>query len=156
MNNPISRPGFARLITTAAALFAAAVPALPAAAAIKEHRIALHVDQNDPAVMNLALNNIANLSTYYSGIGDDAQIELVAYGPGLNMLREDTSPVKARITSIKQSIPGVIFSACNNTKTSMEKAEGHPIAIVPEAHLVPAGVVRLAELQELQWSYIKP
>jgi len=153
MNNPISRPTFARFLTVAATFFAVAAPA---SAAIKVHHISLHVDQNDPAVMHLALNNIANLSTYYSGIGEDAAIELVAYGPGLNMLRADTSPVKARLTSIKQSIPGVVFSACNNTKMAMEKAEGHPITIVPEAHLVPAGVVRLVELQEGHWSYIKP
>jgi intracellular sulfur oxidation DsrE/DsrF family protein len=153
MTTPINRSTFARFTTAATAFLLAAAPA---AAAVKEHRIAMQVSQNDVALMNLALNNIANLATYYSGIGEEAQIELVAYGPGLTMFRDDTSPVKARLTSIKQSIPGVVFSACNNTKTSMEKAEGHPIVIVPEAHLVPAGVVRLTELQELHWAYIKP
>jgi hypothetical protein len=82
-------------------------------------------------------------------------IELVAYGPGLNMLRADTSPVKDRLVSVKQSIPDVVFSACNNTLTAMEKAEGHPIAIVPQAGLVPAGVVRLIELQEAGYAYVK-
>lgn len=153
MNSLISRPTFARIITAAAAVFAASAPA---GAAIKTHHIALHVDQNDAAVMGLLLNNVANLSTYYSGIGEEAAVEVVAYGPGLNMLREDTSPVKAHLTSIKQSIPSVVFSACNNTKMAMEKAEGHPITIVPEAHIVPAGVVRLVELQEGGWAYIKP
>jgi uncharacterized protein len=38
----------------------------------------------------------------------------------------------------------------------MERKEGHPIAIVPEARVVPAGVVRLTELQEQGWSYIRP
>ena len=153
MNRLVSRPSFARIITAAAAVFAASAPA---GAAFKTHKIALHVDQNDPAIMGLVLNNVANLSTYYSGIGEEATVEVVAYGPGLNMLREDTTPGKARLTSIKQSIPSVIFSACNNTKMAMEKAEGHPITIVPEAHIVPAGVVRLTELQEQGWVYIKP
>lgn len=153
MNSVISRPSFARFITAAAAVFATSAPAN---AAIKTHHIALHVDRNDPAIMNLTLNNVANLSTYYSGIGEEALVEVVAYGPGLNMLRADTSPVKDRVHSIKQSIPSVIFSACNNTKVAMEKAEGHPITIVADAHLVPAGVVRLTELQELGYAYIKP
>jgi len=153
MNSTISRPSFARFITAAAAVFATTAPA---SAAVKTHHIALHVDQNDPAIMNLVLNNVANLATYYSGIGEEAEVEVVAYGPGLNMLRADTSPVKDRVHSIKESIPTVIFSACNNTKVAMEKAEGHPIAIVPDARLVPAGVVRLADLQELGWAYIKP
>jgi intracellular sulfur oxidation DsrE/DsrF family protein len=156
MDRSISRPGFARfaLLTGTAGLIASA--ATPAAAAMKVHKVGLHVDQNDPAVMNLALNNIANISTYYTGVADEVQIELVAYGPGLHMLRDDTSPVKERLTSIKASIPDVIFSACNNTKVAMEKAEGHTITIVPQARIVPAGVIRLIELQEAGYAYVKP
>ena len=42
--------------------------------------------------------------------------------------------------------PGKIqFSACNNTKQGMEKAEGHAISILPDATIVPSGVVRLME-----------
>jgi intracellular sulfur oxidation DsrE/DsrF family protein len=38
----------------------------------------------------------------------------------------------------------------------MEKKEGHPIAILSEATIVPSGVVRLMELQEQGWSYVRP
>jgi uncharacterized protein len=38
----------------------------------------------------------------------------------------------------------------------MEKAEGHAISIVPEASVVPSGVVHLMELQEGGWSYLRP
>ena len=48
------------------------------------------------------------------------------------------------------------FSACNNTKEGMEKKEGHPITVLSEAVVVPSGVVRLMELQELGWSYVRP
>ena len=124
----------------------------------KPHRIVIQVDQNDPALMNLVLNNVSNLTEYYNSKGEDVQIEVVAYGPGLNMLREDKSPVKDRIKSIKQSsFPSTVnFSACGNTKKGMEKAEGHPVQIIPQASVVPAGVVRLSELQEQGWSYIRP
>jgi intracellular sulfur oxidation DsrE/DsrF family protein len=124
----------------------------------KPHRIVIQVDQNDPALMNLVLNNVSNLTEYYNSKGEDVQIEVVAYGPGLNMLREDKSPVKDRIKSIKQSsFPSTVnFSACGNTKKGMEKAEGHPVQIIPQASVVPAGVVRLSERQEQGWSYIRP
>ena len=52
-------------------------------------------------MMNLVLNNVANVMQYYHGKGEQAQIEVVAYGPGLNMLREDKSPVKERLTQIE-------------------------------------------------------
>jgi uncharacterized protein len=147
---------FARLLAVAAAL-SFAVPAL-AADKVKTHRIAIQVDQNDPALMNLVLNNVSNLVEYYNGAGEQVQIEVVAYGPGLNMLRDDKSPVKDRLKRLKEgSFPSsVAFSACGNTKKGMEKAEGHPVTIVPEATVVPAGVVRLTELQEQGWSYIRP
>lgn len=149
----------------AAALFVAAVAAVGIATtpramaeAGKPHRVLVHVDQNDPAVMNLALNNVRNILDYYRDKHEDVEIELVAYGPGLHMLRADTSPVKDRIKELASvSFPSKLtFSACNVTKTGMERAEGHPIAILPEAGIVPSGVVRIIELQEQGYSYVKP
>jgi len=124
----------------------------------KAHRIAVQVDQSDPAVMNLALNNVTNIMEYYRSQNETVEIEVVAYGPGLNMYREDTSPVKDRLKQIKDiAFPSEVkFSACNNTKEGMEKKEGHPITIVPQASLVPSGVVRISELQESGWSYVRP
>jgi hypothetical protein len=73
------------------------------------------------------------------------------------MLRADTSPVQDRLKHLKEMTAGKIqFSACNNTKQHMEKAEGHAIPIVAEATVVPSGVVRLMELQEQGWSYVRP
>ncbi|MGJ5140239.1 DsrE family protein [Bradyrhizobium oligotrophicum] len=128
------------------------------AADVKIHRVAIQVDQNDPAIMNLALNNATNIMETFKEKGEEVEIELVTYGPGLNMLREDTSPVKDRLKQIAElSFPAKIkFSACGITKRGMEKREGHPIAIVAEASLVPSGAVRLMELQESGWSYLKP
>ena len=56
-------------------------------AVAKPHRIVIQVDQNDPAVMNLALNNATNVIDYYRAKGQDVHVDLVTYGPGLHMLR---------------------------------------------------------------------
>src|SRR6202795_4510196 len=124
----------------------------------KPHRVAIQVDQNDPAVMNLALNNATNVIEYYRAKGEDVDVDVVTYGPGLNMLRADTSPVKDRIKSLKDAaFPSKIqFSSCGNTKEGMEKKEGQPITVLSEAVVVPSGVVRLMELQEKGWSYVRP
>jgi uncharacterized protein len=139
--------------------FTAAFFAWPSLATDKAtHHIAIQVSQNDPGRMNLALSNAQNAIKYYTGKGESVQIEIVAYGPGLNMLREDTSPVKDRIKQIKDSKEGadLRFSACHNTQMNMEKKEGHPIPLIPEATVVPAGIVRLTQLEEKGWSYIRP
>ena len=54
---------FRRLATAAALSIALASSAL--AADGKTHRIAIQVDQNDPAVMNMVLNNATNVIQYY-------------------------------------------------------------------------------------------
>jgi intracellular sulfur oxidation DsrE/DsrF family protein len=124
----------------------------------KAHHVAFHVDQNDPDVMNQTLNNATNVIEHYRGKNEDVDVDIVTYGPGLNMLRTDTSPVQDRIKRLKDMVfPGKIqFSACNVTKTAMEKREGHAISVVPEATVVASGVVHLMELQEQGWGYIRP
>lgn len=128
------------------------------AADAKSHRVSIQVDQNDPQVMNLALNNATNVIEYYRAKNEDVDIDIVTYGPGLHMLRADTSPVQERIKRLKEmAFPGRIqFSACNNTKQNMEKTEGKTVPIISDATLVPSGVVRLMELQEEGWSYVRP
>jgi intracellular sulfur oxidation DsrE/DsrF family protein len=122
----------------------------------KLHRLILQVNTNDPAMMNLALNNATNVAQYYKDLGEKVTIEVVTFGPGLHMLRDDTSPVKARIKAIKESTPAISFKACGNTQENMHKVENKEIPIIPEATIVKSGVVRVMELQEQGWAYVKP
>lgn len=128
----------------------------PALADGKAHYLAIHVDENDPQKMNIALNNAANVTQYYAEKGEDVEIEIVAYGPGLHMYRQDTSPVKDRIAAMSLENDKLKFSACGNTMAGMAKKEGKKPELIGEATVVPSGVVRLMELQEEGWSYVRP
>jgi intracellular sulfur oxidation DsrE/DsrF family protein len=120
------------------------------------HKIVMHVDENDAARMNLVLNNASNLNKYYLDKGEEAQIEIVTYGPGLTMLNAAKSPVKDRIKSIGQNYDNIQFSACANTMAKIKKKTGKDVKLVPEAVVVPSGVVELVKRQEGGWSYIRP
>ena len=120
-----------------------------------EHRVVIQVTQNDPAVMNMALNNAQNLRKYYAEQGKSVQIEFVAYGPGLQMLREDISPVKDRIESFGK-LANVTFSACGNTMSAQSRSENNDITLISNARVVPAGIARIVELQEQGWSHVRP
>ena len=146
---------FRRLASVALLSIAFASSAL---ATDRLHRVAIQVDQNDPQVMDLALNNATNVIEYYRDKHEDVEIDIVTYGPGLHMLRADTSPVQDRIRRLKDMVfPGkIMFSACDNTKQGMEKTEGKAVPIVSEATIVLSGAVRLMELQEQGWSYVRP
>jgi intracellular sulfur oxidation DsrE/DsrF family protein len=122
----------------------------------KTHRLILQVNTNDPGAMNLALNNATNVAQHYKELGENVKIEVVTFGPGLHMLRDDTSPVKARIEQMALSTPEVSFKACGNTQEKMHEAEHKDIPIVAQAEVVKSGVVRVMELQERGWSYVKP
>jgi len=135
-------------------VLATAMAAAPAMA--DQAKVAIHVDQNDPAVMNLALNNAANIASYYAEKGEQVDIAVVAYGPGLHMLRADTSPVKDRITQMSMSGLPITFDACANTLKGMTKAEGAEPKLIEEATLVPSGAVTLMELQSQGYSYLRP
>jgi intracellular sulfur oxidation DsrE/DsrF family protein len=120
------------------------------------HKIAIQVNQNDKALMDLALNNAKNVIDYYKSTGEQVSVEIVTYGPGLHMLRADTSPVKDRIAVMSLENANVTFAACGNTQANQSKAENKPVVLISEAKVTPSGVVRLMELQQQGYAYIRP
>jgi hypothetical protein len=152
--SPVTKPAKQRAIERNRSVFAH-VPQ-PSTAKNKKHRLILQVNTNDPATMNLALNNAMNVTRHYRNLDENVEIEVVAFGPGLHMLRDDTSPVKARIETMALSTPEVSFKACGITQENMHKAESKDIRIIPQAQVVESGVVRVMELEEQGWTYVKP
>ena len=135
------------------AVLAAALPLLsraqaqPAAKGPMKNRALFQVTDNDPARWNMILNNITNLR---EGVGSEgAEIELVAYGPGIAMLKAD-SPVKARIADALKN--GVVVNGCQNTMSNMKLV---PADMVPDITYVPAGVVEVMKKQQQGWAYIR-
>ena len=139
------------LLFALAALFATA-----AAADDDVRQILLHLDEADPARQNLVLNNASNINRYYQDQGREVEIEIVTYGPGLTMLVPGKSPVAERVESISQNFDNVSFRACANTHAKMSKKAGKDIQLMPQADMVPSGVVHLIERQEEGWIYIRP
>ncbi len=116
-----------------------------------QYKVVLQVDSNNEADWNLTLNNAQNLLNYFGQ--EKVRIVVVAFGPGLLMLLKD-SPVAQRIAS--QDSEGVEFDACHNTMEGMAKKLGHLPELVPQAVVVPAGVVRIMQLEKAGFAYIKP
>jgi intracellular sulfur oxidation DsrE/DsrF family protein len=142
---------------TSAQSSAKAKPAKVSSSALQAvHRVAIQVNQNDKAVMELALNNAKNVIEYYASKGETVAVEIVTYGPGLHMLRSDTSPVKERVAVMSLENSNLTFAACGNTQANQSKAESKPVVLLGEAKVTPSGVVRLMELQKQGYAYIRP
>jgi len=129
----------------------------PTAWAAETHKLVIQVNSNDKITMTYALNNAANVTQYFQDRGEDVDIEIVAYGPGLHMLRADSSPVKDRIEGfLAGSFPNVSFAACGNTMKKMTKKEGKTPVLLDGVKNVDAGVIRIMELQNQGYNYIRP
>lgn len=110
------------------------------------NQVVFQVSDNDPARWNLVLNNVKNLQKELGKV----QIEIVAFGPGINMLKFD-SEVGGRLQEAADS--GVFIAACGNT---MKAQNLTPADMHPAAKVVPAGIVELMRKQQQGWAYIRP
>ncbi len=127
--------------------FAADNASRPAAAGAK-HKVIFQVSDNDPRKWNLALNNAKNVQ---EDLGkDNVEIELVAYGPGLPMLKLE-SEVSSRIADALAQ--GVRILACENTMTNTKTTRAD---MLPNISYVKAGVTTLMARQREGWAYIRP
>src|SRR4029450_10247029 len=134
----------AALIVAASAL---AIPAFAQQASVRP-RVVMQVSDNDPAKWNLALNNAKNVQTDL-GVSN-VHIEIVAYGPGINMLKAD-SIVGNRVAEAMAT--GVKVVACENTMLNQKIAKDD---MLPKIDYVMAGVVELMQKQQQGWAYIRP
>jgi intracellular sulfur oxidation DsrE/DsrF family protein len=135
----------------AALLFAVSAVLLPAQSHAQKsdrQRVVFQVSDNDPAKWNLALNNARNVQ---ADLGkDNVDVEIVAYGPGLNMLKAD-SKVAPRLA---QALGGSIgLMACENTMRNTKTTRTDMYAGIS---YVDAGVVHIMKRQREGWNYIRP
>jgi len=128
-----------------ALVFAAGAVAQSPAPASK---VVLQVSDNDPGKWNLALNNAKNLQADL-GAGN-VEIEIVAYGPGIGMLKAD-SIVGNRIGDALGQ--GVKVSACENTMHGQKLVKAD---MLDGIGYVPAGVVEIMRKQQEGWAYLRP
>jgi intracellular sulfur oxidation DsrE/DsrF family protein len=137
--------GFAALalcIVTGLATPAAAQP-VP-----QRNRVVIQVSDGDAAKWNLALNNARNLQ---ADLGtNNVEIEIVAYGPGIGMLKR-ASPVASRIGQAKDS--GVKVVACENTMKGQDLSKSDMLAGIG---YVGSGVVEIMQRQQDGWAYLRP
>lgn len=134
---------------TAVAIFLIAARAQPTlATGTKRQGIVIQVSDNDPAKWNLALNNAKNLQDDVGAANVD--IEIVAYGPGIGMLKLE-SPTGSRIADAAKA--GVKVTACENTMRGQKLTKDDMLAGI---RYVPAGVTEIMKKQHEGWAYLRP
>jgi intracellular sulfur oxidation DsrE/DsrF family protein len=153
-----------RLIARAlgrAAIAAAMLAAIPLAARAQptplpdkpfaEHRIVLQLSDNDPRKQSLVISVAYNLLKAYDP--DKVAIEVVTFGPGIDLLRPDNSNRKLVESLVAQ---GVRFDICLNTVDTVERETGKRPEIIPVATPVQVGVGQILSLTENGYTLVRP
>lgn len=110
-------------------------------------KVLLEVNSANPASWNLAVNNAAQIMQVVGM--DKAQIEVVAWGPGIKMLVKG-SPVAEHIQSL--SSYGITFTACGNTMKALHIT---PNDLVAGATVVPGAIGEIVKRDHEGWTQIK-
>jgi uncharacterized protein len=133
------------LTVTSLNIRAADKPAVPAST---HEKVVFQVSDADPKKWNLALNNAKNVQ---DGLGaGNVDIEIVVYGPGIGMLKFD-STVASRIDEAKDT--GIKVVACENTMQNLNLTRNDMLSSIG---YVPAGVIELMKKQKEGYAYIRP
>jgi intracellular sulfur oxidation DsrE/DsrF family protein len=112
-------------------------------------RAVIQVSDNDPQKWHLALNNARNALDEL-GTREAIELEIVVYGPGIGMLKMD-STVANRVAEALAA--GVHVVACENTMRAQKLTQAD---MLPRIGYVPAGVVELMKRQQQGWAYLRP
>jgi intracellular sulfur oxidation DsrE/DsrF family protein len=116
-----------------------------------EHRIVLQLSDNDPKKEGLVLSVANNLIKAYDP--DKIAVEVVAFGPGIDLLRVENAN-RTRVESLIAQ--GVKFDVCVNTLDTVERETGKRPAVIPSAIPVQVGVGQILLLTENGYTLVRP
>lgn len=136
---------FLTLAVAGATLMATGCASTPPA---PKPQIVMQVSDGDAAKWNLALNVAGNAQKELGA--DKVDVKIVAFGPGVGMLKFDAVTANRVNAAIKS---GVEVVACENTMSAQKlvKADMHPAI-----SYVPAGVIEIMNRQNEGWAYVRP
>ena len=141
----MNRKTVVAVIALALALVFAAVSQTPAS---PKHHVVFQLSEAQGPAWDSVVRHVNNLRDAFAKDGG-AQVEVVFFGPGLNMLRVTNTEYQERLKKLSDN--GVTLSACQNAMKAMNvKTED----LFPFATQVDSGVAQLTRRQEAGWAYI--
>jgi len=119
-------------------------------------RILLHLTTTDSERITNMLDEVELLMGAAKAQGVALQIQVVAHGEGLALLREDISPFPQRVAMLSAQYPeGLSFTACLNTLERLRREENIHVRLLPEAQVINSGVAEVIRRQSQGWAYIQ-
>jgi intracellular sulfur oxidation DsrE/DsrF family protein len=119
-------------------------------------RIVLHLTTTDANRIYNMLDEVETLMAAAQQHGIPLQIEVIANGEGLALLRQDLSPFPQRVAALADRYAGkLVFAACQNTIDRLRREENIHVQLLPAAHVINSGVAEVIRRQTQGWAYIQ-
>jgi intracellular sulfur oxidation DsrE/DsrF family protein len=118
-------------------------------------RVLVHLNDNDPTVAFEVLNDLERMLADFEQRGEDVQVEVIANGDGLDLVRADLTPISEEITGLIQRYPNLTVAACGATIDQLWEDYGQVVDLIPGVKQVDSGVVEVIRRQQEGWAYIR-
>jgi uncharacterized protein len=124
------------------------------AAPLEAGHVILHIGSAAPEKALAALEHAAGLIEAARASGQPLELEIVANGPGLDLLRAAVSPHGPRLASLHAASPGLTLVACGQTVHKL-RAEGAEVQLLPGTVIATSALDQIVMRMQQGWAYVR-
>jgi uncharacterized protein len=120
----------------------------------KSGNFIVHVSNSNPVRLKTALDETENLLSSYKRAKRHVNVEIIANGSGLDLLRSDVSPFAKRIAMLKAKYPNLDLLACQQTIRKLQK-QGINVKLLPHTGSTHSAVEEIDKRLHQGWDYVR-
>jgi len=118
-------------------------------------RVMLHLTTDNPTRLKVVLDETETLLNQYAHNKQPLQMEILANGKGLNLLRADTSEYGQRIRDMQQRYENLVFVACGTALKRLQEEKNLNVQLLPDVDITPSAIGEVLKKQGEGWTYIQ-
>ena len=118
-------------------------------------KVLIHVARDDRLQLGEALDEVEGLLRHYRDSRQDARVQVVINGKGLELVRVDTSAFADRIQKLQREFDNLTIAACQNTIDRLQREQGILVRLLPGVVVIDSGMAELMRRQNQGWTYIQ-
>ncbi|MGD8742530.1 MAG: hypothetical protein PVH46_03830 [Granulosicoccaceae bacterium] len=121
----------------------------------KVWRIVMHVNTQDDYLQNTLLEETEHAFETFKANNRELEVEIVAYGAGIEFLMPERSLYTDRIISMQERYPNLTFTACERSYKRLKSRMGYEFKLIKNTKVAPSGIREIIQRQQEGWHYIR-